>query len=185
MARTDTLGHFLTDVADAIRGKTGDSGEITASGFDTAISNIPSGADLSDYFTSTIGSGNSAIPGYARIIKKLPPNISLSGKDCSNMFYYARFTELDLSMLNATNITKTNNMFMYCEQLTKIDMRNLEFNNVTSSTNMFGGSGVNTGPPDNCLIIVKDQTQKDWITSRFSRLTNVQTVAEYEASQNE
>lgn len=43
MARTDTLGHFLTDIADAIREKTGESGTIQASSFDTQISNIPSG----------------------------------------------------------------------------------------------------------------------------------------------
>lgn len=43
MARTDTLGHFLTDVANAIRSKTGDSATITASDFDTAIENIPTG----------------------------------------------------------------------------------------------------------------------------------------------
>jgi len=43
MARTDTLPHFLTDVADAIRTKAGTSGSIQASTFDTAIANIPSG----------------------------------------------------------------------------------------------------------------------------------------------
>lgn len=43
MARIDTLAHFLTDVADAIRSKTGSSGAIQASSFDTEISNIPSG----------------------------------------------------------------------------------------------------------------------------------------------
>ena len=43
MARTDTLPHFLTDVADAIRAKTGSSDTIQASTFDTAIANIPSG----------------------------------------------------------------------------------------------------------------------------------------------
>lgn len=46
MARTDTLGNFLTDVADAIRTKTGSQETIQASSFDTAIGNIPSGADL-------------------------------------------------------------------------------------------------------------------------------------------
>lgn len=45
MARTDTLGHFLTDVADAIRGKKGTSETITASDFDTEITNLPSGGD--------------------------------------------------------------------------------------------------------------------------------------------
>lgn len=181
MARTDTLPHFLTDVAEAIRAKTGGSNPIQASNFDTEIGNISGGggANLDDYFTTTIGSGNSTIPGYAKIIKKLPPDISISGKDCSYMFYYSRFTELDLSMLTATNITKTSYMFGYCTSLTKLDIRNLEFNNVTTSTQMFGSSA-SYGVPDNCLIIVKDQTQKTWITTNFSRLTNVKTVAEYE-----
>lgn len=43
MARIDTLGHFLTDVADAIREKTGSSDAIAAEDFDTEIENIPSG----------------------------------------------------------------------------------------------------------------------------------------------
>lgn len=44
MARIDTLPHFLTDVADAIREKTGSSETIQASDFDTEIANIPSGS---------------------------------------------------------------------------------------------------------------------------------------------
>lgn len=43
MARTDTLPHFLTDVADAIRTKGGTSATIQASSFDTAIANLPGG----------------------------------------------------------------------------------------------------------------------------------------------
>ena len=43
MARTDTLAHYLTDVADAIRAKAGTTGTIQASAFDTAIAAIPSG----------------------------------------------------------------------------------------------------------------------------------------------
>lgn len=43
MARTDTLPHFLTDVADAIRTKGGTVADIQASSFDTAIANLPSG----------------------------------------------------------------------------------------------------------------------------------------------
>lgn len=43
MARTDTLGNFLTDVADAIRTKKGTTEAIVASDFDTEISNLPSG----------------------------------------------------------------------------------------------------------------------------------------------
>lgn len=43
MARTNTLGNFLTDVANAIRTKGGTSEPIQASSFDTAIANLPSG----------------------------------------------------------------------------------------------------------------------------------------------
>ena len=48
MARTDTLGHFLTDVADAIRTKGGTSATIQASNFDTAIANLPSGGGTTE-----------------------------------------------------------------------------------------------------------------------------------------
>lgn len=43
MARTDTLGNFLTDVADAIREKKGTTDKIPVSNFDTEIANLPSG----------------------------------------------------------------------------------------------------------------------------------------------
>ena len=46
MARTDTLGNFLTDVADAIREKKGTNEAIVASDFDTEIENLPSGEVL-------------------------------------------------------------------------------------------------------------------------------------------
>lgn len=43
MARTNNLTNFLTDVADAIKTKKGDSTPILASDFDTEIENLPSG----------------------------------------------------------------------------------------------------------------------------------------------
>lgn len=43
MARTDSLPNFLTDVAGAIRSKTGETGKITASEFDTKINSIEVG----------------------------------------------------------------------------------------------------------------------------------------------
>lgn len=92
-------------------------------------------------------------------------------------------TSLDLSSFTSDAITgtsATNNMFASCTSLTKIDFRNFDFTNAHHS--MFGSSA-QYGVPDNCLIIVKDQTQKDWFaTGNTARLTNVQTVSEYEAS---
>lgn len=55
MARTDTLGNFLTDVAEAIRTKEGTTATITASEFDTRIANLPGETvteDLSEELTT-------------------------------------------------------------------------------------------------------------------------------------
>ena len=51
-------------------------------------------------------------------------------------------------------------------------MRNFDFTNVASYSTMF------YNVPTDCLIIVKDDTAKTWITSKFTTLTNVKTVAE-------
>ena len=45
MARTDTLGNFLTDVAEAIRTKEGTTETIPASEFDTRIANLSTGSN--------------------------------------------------------------------------------------------------------------------------------------------
>ena len=265
MARTDTLGNFLTDVADAIREKKGTSETIQASDFDTEIANLPSGGDLSEYFNSnpeSISSPNkwvqnnylkklkdiivpnnvsdlSMFCGYTDFAPKIICNnnvtkmsnmyvkctakaIDVSGlntenvNDMANMFklttnlesldlsnfdtskvttMYGMFahdystassvklTELDLSSFETPVLTNASEMFMQARKLIKIDMKNFDFTKLTSYSSMFG-SNASSGPKDNCLIIVKDQTQKDWINTNFSRLTNVQTVAEYETSLN-
>lgn len=94
------------------------------------------------------------------------------------MFFYNQIlTELDLSNWTTSKVTNMGMMFYGCKALTKIDIRNFDFTKVTSYSTMFGSSA-SDGPANNCLIIVKDDTAKSWITSKFSRLTNVKTVAE-------
>lgn len=90
-------------------------------------------------------------------------------------------TSLDLSNFNTPNLTMTSSMFTGCSSLKFLDMRNFNFNGVTSYSMMFGTSA-NDGPPADCEIIVKDNTAKTWITSKFNWLTNVKTVAEYEGN---
>ena len=85
--------------------------------------------------------------------------------------------ELDLSGWVTTSLKDTAAMFSYRCGLSKIDMRNFDFTNVTSYNNMFGKTAYE-GVPNNCEIIVKDDFAKNWITSKFTRLTNVKTVAE-------
>lgn len=55
MARTDTLGHFLTDVANAIRTKKETSSSITASNFDIEIVGIQTGSKVSYGLVPKIG----------------------------------------------------------------------------------------------------------------------------------
>ena len=85
--------------------------------------------------------------------------------------------ELDLSSFETNALQSTDRMFQSCTSLTKIDMRNFNFSNIQITNNMFGMNSGN-GPADDCLIIVKDNTQKTWINSNFSRLTNVKTISE-------
>lgn len=94
------------------------------------------------------------------------------------MFYgCTNLTTLDLSNFNTSNVTGMTSMFQHCTHLTHLDIRNFDFTKVKYYSNMFGSSAT-TGVPDNCEIIVKDDAAKTWITSKFSRLTNVKTVAE-------
>lgn len=79
----------------------------------------------------------------------------------------SKLTNLDLSNFNTSNVTYMNQMFLDCRALTNLDISNFTFDSVTSYGNMF------VAVPDNCEILVKSQTEKDWITSKFSNLTNV------------
>lgn len=269
MARTDTLPHFLTDVADAIREKTGSQASIQASSFDTEISNISGGGtDLSEYFNSEIiynSTGSSTNDARAQLLIRYPDVITIASNvtslnalflntyelkdfpklvggdnvtdmtylyrkdngitvtrpidlsglvttnatkmegmfyqikgattiDFSNsnfntekvttmesMFAWSEYTTLDLSSFASTALTKTTSMFEGCTSLQFLDLRNFDFTNITTTTRMFGQATNNYKVPANCKIIVADQTQKNWVTTNFSWLTNVKTVAEYEA----
>ena len=90
-------------------------------------------------------------------------------RDCSSL------TSLDLSGWNTSKNKYTNYMFSGCKYLKFLDIRNFDFSSVTTYTDMF------KNVPTNCEIIVKDDAAKTWITSKFTTLTNVKTVAEYEA----
>ena len=85
-----------------------------------------------------------------------------------------KLKSLDLSTLHTDNVSNMSYLFSQCSSLEFLDIRNFTFTNVSSSNSMF------SGVPANCLIIVKSDTEKTWITSKWSGLTNVKTVAEYE-----
>ena len=91
--------------------------------------------------------------------------------DCRNL------TSLDLSNFDTSNVTHIYGMFSGCNKLTHLDIRGFTFDKITTYSNTFDNI------PADCLIIVKSDTEKQWIlTNGRSDLTNIKTVAEYEAS---
>lgn len=170
--------------------------------------NKPTEIDVGSLNISNVTTVDSMFYGCTSLIN-LKNSSNLGSTLCttfSNMFYNCQnLTTLDLSNLNPTssssvvfqdtfyncrnlttidlsNLEKavtTTRMFENCTSLTKIDMRKMKFANISNYGRTFGGNS-STGPADDCLIIVKDDTQKNWIINKFSRLTNVKTVEEYE-----
>lgn len=99
----------------------------------------------------------------------------------ANMFNVNRsMISLDLKEFRTTSLTSANYMFNSCISLQHLDIRNMDLSNSFTSTAMFG-TGTNIVPA-NCEIIVKNNTCKQWMNTNFNWLTNVKTVAEYEAS---
>ena len=141
MARTDTLGNFLTDVADAIREKKGTSETIQASDFDTEIANLPSGGDTSEYFDSeaTDSTNGSISAGYwITKIKKLP---KLAKPYAGLGAYFANFKgeSLDETIKdwNTTNVTAMDNLFDYCTNLKSVNISHFDTSNVKRIGAMF------------------------------------------------
>jgi hypothetical protein len=107
MARTDTLPHFLTDVADAIRTKKGTSELIQASTFDTEINNIPTGGDLQTKNVTITQNGETIVT----------PDDNYDGMDKVIITTNIHYTYLDLPFIYApqyayigTNIRASNDI---------------------------------------------------------------------------
>lgn len=94
----------------------------------------------------------------------------------SNMFATCSSLKiLDLSNFDTSNTTSMSSMFIQCSSLEKLDIRNFTFGKVQYTNSMF------SYVPANCLIIVKSDTEKTKVLSIRSDLTNVKTLAEYQA----
>lgn len=102
MARTDTLGNFLTDVAEAIRAKEGTTGKIPASEFDTRIANLSSGGTA----------------------KYAPRAISFE-------YYTGDELDYELANLDASNVTVLYNFLAGCENIKSLDISGLTFGTIT------------------------------------------------------
>ena len=141
------------------------------------------GTDINEYFISNNVLESNLYP--QSMIKKFPYNISLKNKSTGSTMFY-NFANLESVVLrDCEDITNTNNMFANCLSLKFIDIRDLLYTNVTSGRMTIFGTLTGTDHiPYDCLIIVKDNEQKQNLLSvpNFSRLTNIKTVEEYEQS---
>ena len=75
-------------------------------------------------------------------------------------------TELDLSNFTTAE-SNLEGMFMYCEKIEILNIKNFDFQNVNNYENIFKQI------KSNVKIIVKDNTQKNWLNTNFSNLTNI------------
>lgn len=133
MARTDTLGNFLTDVANAIRTKKGTTDTIPANTFDTEISSIEGGS--SKYTPRYISFYNYRGTELNEELANLDTSLLT---DTHNMFYDCLdLTSLDLSTFDTSNVTTMSNMFRQCAALTTLNMSNFNTSNVTDMGFMF------------------------------------------------
>ena len=86
--------------------------------------------------------------------------------------YCTSLTSLDLSSFNTSKITNMSYLFDNCTKLKNLNISNFDFTKVTVYTNIFANV------PNDCYILVKDATAKEWITSKYTNLTNVHYVGE-------
>lgn len=145
MARIDTLEHYLTDLADAIRAKTGSSATISADAFDTDISGIPSG-DPSVYFDGNFKDSTLSPTEFycKKYFKAAPVAIDCTGKtSLSEMFRIntsaTSYCPMPITphLTNVTAVTNISNMYTYQLYATEIpgvtDLANAPLDNVSGA----------------------------------------------------
>lgn len=165
MARVDTLPHFLTDVADAIRTKKGTSETIKASDFDTEIENLPSGGGGLDW--SAIGyNGTPQVikDGYDYAVEI--KNNWVSTSSLRNKFK----NDLNLKIMplvDTSNATNMYGMFENTRGLTQIPL--LDTSNVTDMSRMFFESVISTIP----LLDTSKVTDMSYMFTKVSSLTTI------------
>lgn len=158
MARVDSLGHFLTDVADAIREKGGTSEPIQASDFDTAIENLPSGGNDNNVFVNTLlASTYSYTVGITSLISSIDLIDTNQIVNMRNFLGTSKITTLPL--LNTSNVTTMREMLHDCSLLENVPILNTS--NVTTMQNMFSSCpNLSDTSLDNILQMCINTTSK-------------------------
>ena len=172
MARTNTLGNFLTDVATAIRNKKGTTDTIVASDFDTEIESIESGVDINEYLSDTITKGTSSSGGWVKTIIKLRSPLTVEGTSAEYMFYGCPLNELP--QLDTSNVKDMTSMFDGCKNLTTIPQ--IDTSNVTRMNQMFYHCSNLTTIPQ------IDTSKVNSMTYMFGYCSNLTTIPQIDTS---
>lgn len=140
--------------------------------------------DVTNFNTSNVTDMCSMFSGCSSLTSIDVTNFDTTNvRNMSNMFQGCNQLEsLDLSnfVTNSSYDNKLSMSYMFsgCTNLKHLDIRNMALNSsIISYTNMFHNI------PKDCEIIVKDDTAKNYASVWESDLTNVKTVAEWEAEQ--
>ena len=172
MARTNTLGNFLTDVASAIREKKGTTDTIVASNFDTEIASIESGVDINEYLSDTITKGDSSLGGWTKTIIKLRSPLTIEGTDATYMFTRCLLNELP--QIDTSSVTNMSNMFSGCINLATTPQ--LDTSSVTNMSNMFYGCRSLT------IIPQLDTSSVTNMSDMFCNCTSLATIPQIDTS---
>ena len=140
MTTADYLNQLEQDRSDLVdnletQGITGLTGDETFTELVPEVLNISGGgADLNEYFTSTIEAGNSSVNGVSKSIKSIPNNTIVSGTSLSYAFYNARNLKT-IPLIDTSNVTDMSYMFSYCTKLESVPL--FDTSNVTNMIAMF------------------------------------------------
>ena len=126
--------------------------------------------DLSNFDTSNVTSMDGMfVKCYA--LKELDLSNFNTSKvtNMLNMFQYCTsLTKLNISGFDTSNVTNMNSMFSYNNKLTYIDMRNMTF-----GSNLLYANMMFYMVPNNATIYVKSNTEKQWLNTNYSNLSNI------------
>ena len=138
MATNNNLQDFLTDIANAIRTKTGATQPINAQNFSTEILNIPTGGGntLKNLLDAT-KNAKYLFDHYngSSVDDLIQPNDTENVTNMSNMFNTCS-SLTTIPQLDTSKVTDMSSMFYACYSLTSIPL--LDTSNVTNMSYMFG-----------------------------------------------
>lgn len=126
--------------------------------------------DLSNFDTSNVTSMNGMFV-KCNALKELDLSNFNTSKVTTmlNMFQYCTsLTKLNISGFDTSNVTNMSGIFSYDSKLTLIDMRNMTFGSkLTDANSMFYNAS------KNATIYVKSNTEKQWLNTNYSNLSNI------------